>query len=98
MATGSPGDFGESGLVPDHNRCKDSGSGSTGRRIAVGLLIGGLIPISLLPLWECSARAQDQVRNFSKPILRHQADGHSAPVRALIFAEADGSQLLSAGL
>jgi WD40 repeat protein len=44
-----------------------------------------------------AGRAQDQVRNFAKPILVHNTDGHYAPVRSLIYAP-DGSLLLSAGM
>jgi WD40 repeat protein len=44
------------------------------------------------------ARAQDQVRQYTSPILRHTGDGHHAPVREIIFARTDGSLFLSGGL
>ncbi len=43
------------------------------------------------------AEAQAEVRNLTQPIPVVNTGGHSAPVRALIFAAPDGSQLLSAG-
>ena len=44
------------------------------------------------------AVGQAEVRNFTQPIPMLNTGGHTAPVRALIFAPPDGLQLLSAGL
>ena len=41
-------------------------------------------------------RAQDQVRDFTRPILVLNSGGHHAPVRSLVFTP-DGGQLLSGG-
>jgi WD40 repeat protein len=41
--------------------------------------------------------AQAEVRNLTQPIPMLATGGHSAPVRALVFAPPDGAQLLSAG-
>ena len=43
------------------------------------------------------ARAQDQVREFTKPILVLNSGGHHAPIRALVFTP-EGRHLLSGGL
>src|SRR4051794_6371937 len=43
------------------------------------------------------AIAQAQVRNLTQPIPVLNTGGHTAPVRALVFAPPDGAQLLSAG-
>ena len=45
-----------------------------------------------------SARAQADLRDITQPIPVVNTGGHSAPVRSLIFASRDGSQLLSAGM
>ena len=42
--------------------------------------------------------AQADLRDITQPIPVVNSGGHSAPVRSLIFASRDGSQLLSAGL
>ncbi|MEJ7636739.1 MAG: WD40 repeat domain-containing protein, partial [Singulisphaera sp.] len=44
------------------------------------------------------ARAQADLRDITQPIPVVTSGGHSAPVRSLIFASRDGSQLLSAGM
>ena len=43
------------------------------------------------------ARAEDQVREFTKPILVLNSGGHHAPIRALVFTP-EGRHLLSGGL
>ena len=44
-----------------------------------------------------AAEAQNRIRDFTEPVLVHGTDGHYAPVRSLLFADAGGSTLLSAG-
>ncbi len=44
------------------------------------------------------AGAQADLRDITQPIPVVNSGGHSAPVRSLIFASRDGSQLLSAGM
>jgi WD40 repeat protein len=53
----------------------------------------------MLGLGAGQAAGQAQVRDFpTLPILVLNTGGHNAPVRSLVFAEPDGSQLLSAGM
>ncbi len=47
--------------------------------------------------WVGRAPAQDQLRDFTRPILVLNTGGHHAPIRSLIFTP-DGGQLLTAGL
>ena len=44
------------------------------------------------------AQAQADLRDITQPIPVVNSGGHTAPVRSLIFASRDGSQLLSAGM
>jgi WD40 repeat protein len=46
--------------------------------------------------WLARARAQDQLRDYHRPILVLNTGGHHAPIRALLFTP-DGSQLLTGG-
>jgi WD40 repeat protein len=48
--------------------------------------------------WPVRAVAQAGLGDITQPIPVVNTGGHSAPVRALVFAERDGSRLLSAGL
>src|SRR5271167_3855925 len=47
--------------------------------------------------WAAWSRAQDQLRDFTRPILVLNTGGHHAPIRSLIFTP-DSGQLLTAGL
>src|SRR2546426_513139 len=62
----------------------------------------GIVVLSVLATlaaWVPAERAfgQAEVRNLTQPIPVINTGGHSAPVRALVFAPPDGAQLLSAG-
>src|SRR4051794_10144198 len=48
--------------------------------------------------WSAQAVAQLDLREITQPIPVVNSGGHSAPVRSLIFANPDGSRLLSGGL
>ena len=56
------------------------------------------ITLSIVLAWGNSALGQGRIRDFTEPLLVHNSEGHHAPVKALIFPQADGSTLLSGGL
>ena len=64
------------------------------------LIVGTLKRVALVGLVLCltaaRAAAQDQLKDFTKPILVFNSGGHHAPVRSLVFTP-DGTQLLSGG-
>lgn len=57
-----------------------------------------LAALALVLLRAERAQAQADLRDITQPIAVVNSGGHSAPVRSLIFAAPDGSQILSAGL
>ncbi len=67
------------------------------RRVWRSWPVGLALSLSLFATGVRPVNAQDQVRNFTQPILVQDSDGHHAMVRALIFPTEDGSQLLSGG-
>ncbi|MDX2035147.1 MAG: WD40 repeat domain-containing protein [Isosphaeraceae bacterium] len=66
------------------------------RRIAPGLR-RAFYGLAVLGLASTSVFAQGRIRDFTEPQLVQNSDGHHAPIHALIFADAAGSTLLSAG-